>query len=231
MDFELLQAFRNLFDGRPYLHRVSTHGDWVAQFLFEDLVRLKKAQRFVRAVAAQEVVVNTANKAWGIAARRGDGSLGELVPGAKAREAPPFRVARGLIANVQIGVETKILAKAMIKQVDRVMNDLRRQATQFKHQGPNAITVALVGVNHADRCVGYERDRVFPSEISPAREAPEAMRRILAQIGPSYDEVVFLRFKASNEEPFPFEWVDAGATALDYASALTRISRLYDERF
>lgn len=55
----------------------------------------------------------------------------------------------GPTANVQVGIEVKIIATAMIKQIDRVINDLRNQALQFKHRNPSAITLAIVGVNHA----------------------------------------------------------------------------------
>jgi hypothetical protein len=231
VEFQLLQAFRSLFEGKRYLHRRSTQGDWVAQFLFEDLRALGKASDFVARVDSHEIVVNTGNRVRGIAARRGDGTLGELVPGALARVVADFRVARGPIANVQIGVEAKVLAKAMIKQIDRVINDLASQVEHFKKQGPRAVTVAMVGVNHADRCVGYEGRRTFPSEIPPLREAPEAIQRIQTRVGRAFDEIVFLRFKATNEAPFPFSWVSQESTNLDYASALTRISRLYEERF
>ncbi|MFY9980870.1 MAG: hypothetical protein WAK22_21765 [Candidatus Sulfotelmatobacter sp.] len=36
-------------------------------------------------------------------------------------------MARGPVATIEIGVETKILAKAMIKQIDRVTGDLMRR--------------------------------------------------------------------------------------------------------
>lgn len=231
MNSKLLDEFRSLFEGKKYLHRVSTQGDWVAQFLFEDLFELGKATKLLARARVRDVVVNTANKTRGIAARRGDGSLGELVPGAQPRDVEGFHLGRGQIANVQVGAETKILAKAMIKQIDRVINDLEKQAGHFRRQGRGAITVALVGVNHADSCVGYEGDRSFPAQVSPSREAPEAIRRIKERAAPAFDESIILRFKATNEDPFPFMWVDEEATRLDYASALTRISRLYDERF
>jgi hypothetical protein len=40
-----------------------------------------------------------------------------------------------------------------------------------------------------------------------------------------------LRYRASNAEPYPFEWVDLKSTELDYAAILTRIYREYDRRF
>ena len=53
-----------------------------------------------------------------------------------------YLVARGPIATVEIGIEVKILAKAMIKQIDRVINDLRNQVVQFKRGGGNPICIA-----------------------------------------------------------------------------------------
>ena len=47
-------------------------------------------------------------------------------------EDPGFAVARGPVATVEIGVEVKILAKAMIKQIDRVIGDLVKQVTHFR---------------------------------------------------------------------------------------------------
>jgi hypothetical protein len=54
------------------------------------------------------------NKRKGIEARRGDGTFGELILGERAVVDPGYKVARGPVANVEIGVEVKILAKAMI---------------------------------------------------------------------------------------------------------------------
>jgi hypothetical protein len=39
-----------------------------------------------------------------------------------------------------------------------------------------------------------------------------------------------LRYKATNEEPYPYEWVDYKRTILDYAALLTRISRTFQQR-
>ena len=65
----------------------------------------------------------------GVAARRGDGTFGEIIPGEAPILDQGYLVARGPIATVEIGVEVKILAKATIKQIDRVINDLRNQVT------------------------------------------------------------------------------------------------------
>ena len=137
---------------------------------------------------------------------------------------------------MEIGVEVKILAKAMIKQIDRVMNDLRNQVVQFRRGGGNPICVAVVGVNHAANTVSYEGDRSFPTTgrqgfPHPFQEAPEAERRLNAIAAPDFDEFIILRFKATNVPPYPFEWGNYNATRLDYAAALSRISARYQQRF
>jgi predicted RNA methylase len=48
---------------------------------------------------------------------------------------------------------------------------------------------------------------------------------------PSFDEFLILRFRASNQPPYSFEWLDLKATSLDYGAILTRISREYNRRF
>jgi hypothetical protein len=145
-------------------------------------------------------------------------------------------VARGPIATVEIGVEVKVLAKAMIKQIDRVINDLRNQVTQFKRGGGNPICVAIVGINCADRTIGYEGDRLFPTTgkagfLHPSQEAPAAERRLRTHVASEFDEFLVLRFKATNEGSFPFEWANYDETRLDYAAALSRISARYQQRF
>jgi putative transcriptional regulator len=48
MSYRLLQAFQGLFDGKRYLHRNSTRGDWVAHHLYEDLLELRKKEQHTR---------------------------------------------------------------------------------------------------------------------------------------------------------------------------------------
>ena len=48
---------------------------------------------------------------------------------------------------------------------------------------------------------------------------------------PSFDEFLILRFRASNQPPYSFEWLDLKATSLDYGAILTRISPEYNRRF
>ena len=140
---------------------------------------------------------------------------------------------------MEIGVEVKVLAKAMIKQIDRVINDLRNQVVQFKRRGGNPICVAIIGINHAESTVGYEGERPFPTTgkpgfLHPYQEGPEAERRLRAVAAPEYeeyDEFLPLLFKATNAPPHPFAWVDYDRTRLDYAAALSRISARYQQRF
>ena len=169
-------------------------------------------------------------------ARRGDGTFGELVPGETPIADEGFLVARGPIATVEIGIEVKVLAKAMIKQIDRVINDLRNQVVQFKRGGGDPICVAVIGINQAASTVGYEGDRPFPTTgkqgfLHPIQEAAEAERRLRADAAPDFDEFLVLRFKATNAPPFPFEWANYRETRLDYAAALSQISARYQQRF
>lgn len=236
MPYRLLDAFEQTLRNGPYRHRNSTHGDRVAGHLYEDLYELSKSSKYRQRVDKPSRVLNTANKRRGIKARRGDGTFGELVPNTKTIDVPGFHVARGQIATIEIGIEAKFLAKAMIKQIDRVMNDLRGQVESFRQGGGTPICLGLIGINFADHYVGYEKDRTYPttgtgSYRHPIQEAPEAERRILATLTPVFDELILLKFKATNEEPYPFEWLDAQAQEQDYGAALVRISREYDHRF
>jgi hypothetical protein len=205
--------------------------------LYEDLVAVQRSAKLIEAaITRKDRVPNVANKRRGVAARRGDGTFGEVIPGEAPIADTGYAVARGPIATVEIGVEVKILAKAMIKQIDRVINDLRNQTVQFKRGGGNPICVAVVGVNHAQSTVGYEGDRPFPTTgkqgfLHPFQEAPEAERRLRTLAAPEFDEFVLLRFRAANEPPYPFEWVDYNETRLDYAAALSRICARYQQRF
>jgi hypothetical protein len=235
-DFRLLAEFRKLFEGHPYLHRVSNQGDYVAVHLYEDLLSIARSSRLVSEIESHLKVVNVRNRTHGIKARRGDGTFGELVAGQAPVISAGFTVARGTIATVEIGVEVKILAKAMIKQIDRVINDLTNQVDQFRvGGGAPPISVGIVGINHAKRYVSFEGDRRYPTTGKsgaphPSQEAEEAEKRLQDLAADSFDAFLMLRYRATNEHPFPFEWVDEKKTELDYAAALTRISRKYQQR-
>ena len=123
-EHRLLIEFRKLFEGVKYEHRRSNLGDFVAMHLYEDLVAIGKSERYVLSVKDMSRVLNVQNKRKGIDARRGDGTFGELIVGEEPQIDPGYKVARGPVATIEIGVEVKILAKAMIKQIDRVKSDL-----------------------------------------------------------------------------------------------------------
>lgn len=132
--------------------------------LYEDLIGVNRSSKLVEAaVNRKDRVLNVQNKRRGVEARRGDATFGEILPGETAIGDTGYLVHRGPIATVEIGVEVKILAKAMIKQIDRVINDLRNQVVQFKRGGGNPICVAVIGVNTAESTIGYEGDRPFPT--------------------------------------------------------------------
>ena len=233
--YALLQTFRSLFKGKPYRHRIANLGDLVASYLYEDLVALGKSAKLAERVQHHERVVNLKNLMTGKPSRRGDGTFGELVPAAVALTEKGMLVARGPVATIEIGAETKILAKAMIKQIDRVINDLTNQVTQFKRGGGNPICVAFVGINFAEQYVSFEGRKRWPTDgrkyKHPIQEAAQAEQRLNEKARSAFDEFQVLRFRATNAKPFPFEWVDLSTTEMEYSSVLTRVSREYDRRF
>jgi hypothetical protein len=237
LQYRLLTEFEGLFHGQKYIHRDSSRGDWVAMHFYEDLLSLNRSKKFSNKVETGEWVLNVANKRHGIKARRGDGSFGEIVPGEHPVADAGFTVKRGKIATVEIGSEVKILAKAMIKQIDRVIGDLTKQVAEFERGAGSAkpICVGIVGVNHALFTTGYEGDRSYKTDGSkhkhPIQEAAEAERRLMEHAAPHFDQFILLRYSAINEEPYPFSWVNAKDTQQGYGAALVRISREYDRRF
>jgi hypothetical protein len=235
-DYRLLREFRGLFDGKKYVHRRSNLGDFVAMHLYEDLVEVNKSEKYLISVSSMSRVLNAQNKRKGIEARRGDGTFGELIPGETPQVDPGYRVARGPVATVEIGVEVKILAKAMIKQIDRVKSDLARQVQHFRYRAGSLhpICVGIVGINYAAVTTSYEGDRSYRTDGGvykhPIQEAEQARTR-LASVAAAYDEFLILRYRATNEPPFPFEWVNQKETGQEYGAALIRISNEYQRRF
>lgn len=235
MQYRLLDEFRGLFEDKKYKHRDSSRGDWVAHHLYEDLYTLGKSKLYVQRVETREHVLNVQNRRRGVRARRGDGTFGELIPGITPIVDPGFAVARGPIANVELGIEVKILAKAMIKQIGRVQTDLVSQVAEFNRGAGSPICVGVVGVNYADYVTSYEGVREYRTDgetyLHPIQEAREAELRLRREVEGKFDEFLFLRYKARNEPPYTFEWLDYIETFQDYGAALTRISRTYDTRF
>ncbi len=237
LEYRLLTEFRRLFEGKVYKHRDSSQGDFVAMHLYEDLININRSPKLIEAaISRKDRVLNVQNKRRGVTARRGDATFGELIPGETAITDSGYLVARGPIATVEIGIEMKVLAKAMIKQIDRVINDLRNQVVQFKRGGGNPICIAVAGINCSESTVGYEGDRPFPTTgkhgfLHPFQEAPEAERRIRLEAVPEFDEFLILRFKVTNAPPYPFAWLNYNETRLDYAAVLSRVSARYQQRF
>jgi hypothetical protein len=164
--FKLLAAFEGLFQGSLYQHRKSTLGNLVASHLYEDLCEHGGSPKFNERVASGKCVVNIGGSTRGVAARRGDGTFGAVVPGSDARKANGFIVLRGLVALTHVGAEFKIIATAHLKQIDRVLNDLTGSAVSLKEKSANAITVGFAAVNYTERWTGVEGTRSFPVEGS-----------------------------------------------------------------
>lgn len=235
MAYRLLERFEATFTDGPYRHRNSSLGNQVANFLYDDLYDLGKSALYGNRVDLHTRVLNRAAKSPGIRARRGDGSFGEIVPGAQAAVVPGFIVASGPTATTEIGVEVKIVAKAMLKQIGRVGSDLRDQSTEFKKKNEKVVTVGIVGVNHAPSYVSYEGDRPFRTDGKqsphPRQSAEDVKRRLHVDAEPFFDEFLVFEYSATNEPPFPFSWESRKRVEAEYASALVRILRLYEVRF
>jgi hypothetical protein len=227
----LLAAFEATFRGQVYKHRLPYIGDSIALHLFEDLYYLGHAPKLNDRIDSLQVAINTGNQIKGKKGRRGDGTLGRVVPGISPQKVEGFVVPRGLVANLEIGSEVKIGATKLLAQVDRVVNDLVNQARVFTTLNPAALRVGFVGVNYADSYVGHEGERSFIAKSPPAREAPEFSRRIEQFVAPEYDELLVLRFRATNAEPFPFQWLDEQQLRQHYSSILVRLSAEYTRRF
>ena len=129
-----------------------------------------------------------------------------------------------------MGCEVKILAKPQQKQIDRVINDLAGFAQRMKGLTPACINVPIVGVNHESDYEGHEGERSFKHTLK-TQEPTNVMSRLRGQLLDRYDELLVLPFRATNQLPYPFRWVDAKRVELGYGAALTRIGELYQRRF
>ena len=234
-NFRLLDKFESIFVNGPYLHRDSSIGNLIATQIYEDLYYLAKSNKYCERVGNKSHAIRISGGLTGITARRADGTFGERNPSVPAVDEPRYNVSRSKLATVEIGVEVKIMMKAMIKQIDRVIGDMKKQVEEFRRGGGAPISVGIVGVNFADQTTTYERERINATDGKiykhPIQEASKAMERLEKLAKPSFDEFLFLSFKASNVSPFDFEWVDEKATLAEYAAILTRICRKYEKRF
>ena len=181
-------------------------------------------------------VVNLQNRTVGKLRRRGDGTflaslcLQPLQSSKRDTLSPADQ-----LATIEIGAETNILAKAMIKQIDRVISDLIRQVEQFRKHGGNPLCLAIVGVNFSEGYTSFEGARQWPTDgrkhKHPIKEAAEAVSRLEQHARSYFDEFLLLKFIATNVAPFPFSWVNEKQTVMEYSALLTRTSREYDRRF
>jgi hypothetical protein len=230
--YKLLATFRELFEGRVFRHRSSNQGKRVAFQFFEDLYDLGRSPKYLDRVARGLSVLNVDNTRVGVLARRGDGSFGEIVPNITPVVEPGYSVRRGPIATIEIGIEVKIIQKAMIRQVGRVCSVLNDQLNHFRRKRGTPITVGVVGINHAPHYVSYEGDKPWPTTGKgkykhPYQEAGEAEKRLRDDAAPGFDEFLILHFAATNSEPYAFKWVDEQKTMLDYGAVLARVSRAF----
>ena len=124
-----------------------------------------------------------------------------------------------------------MFATKMIAQVDRVLCDLWRQSNALRGQNQHAIRVAIVAVNHASGYTGWEGQRSTIARAAPAKDAPEIIRRVEIEVRPLYDELLVLRFSATNRPPYTFSWVNPTQTRHEYNSILLRVSDEYEARF
>lgn len=99
----------------------------------------------------------------------------------------------------------------------------------------NPITVGIIGINQSPHYVSFEGDREWPTDGKkhkhPIQEAAEAEKRLVQRVSGDFDEILILRFRATNLAPYPFEWVDQSKTEADYGAALVRILRKCEQRF
>lgn len=238
--WRLLAAYEKLFAGQLYRHRSNNQGDQLAVELYEDLYAIGNSPKYMADVDELRRGISLKNVRVGISARRGDGTLGQFIPGEVVISEPGYRVHRGPVATLDIGVEVKILNKAMIKQINERITSLKKQAEYFvrgrdgRARG-NPITIAIIGVNSADYTVGYEGERSYKTDgkthAHPFEEAAAAEERIRNEVVPEFDETIILRYKATNEEPYPFSWADPASASREYAASLVRICAEYERRF
>jgi hypothetical protein len=227
-----LDTFRGLFDGKVFLHRDATQGDYVAIHFFEDLYDLNRSNKYRQRADSGLSVANIKNIRHGVLARRGDGSFGEILPNEQPRSELGFSIKRGMIATIEIGIEVKIVQKAMVRQIGRVISDLEKQVGQFKLKRGKPITVGVVGINYASHYVSFEGEKSWATTGKgkykhPYQEAGEVEKRLLTQAAPMFDEFILLAFKATNTPPYAFAWVDKQKTEKDYGAILVRVSNSY----
>jgi hypothetical protein len=228
--FRLLETFRAAFAGTVYVHRNSTIGNRIARELYEDLLAHSISPALSMHVRQGDGVVNRGGKIHGVEVRRNDSLFGRLPAGVVPTSRAPFAIPEGPVAEPRIGCEVKVLAKSQVKQIDRVISDLRTFASRMASLNPKCINVAVVGVNHESDYEGHEGVRTFKHRLG-SEEPTIVTARLIENVRRMYDELVIFAFKATNQPPYPFTWLDVGKVELDYGAALTRVGERYEERF
>lgn len=236
MQYRLIKRFEAAFDGRRYIHRNQAISTNMAAEFYDDLYESRLSSLYNQRIDGHERVLSVTHQAIGIPMRRGDAALGPVVYGQPFKMAPGSAIARGPIASVEIGIEVKIIAKAMVKQIDRVVSDLCRQVEHFKEQGSRVLSIGIVGVNWATEYTAYEGDRAYNTDGKsgnkhPFQEAATVIDRLRREAAPAFSEFLILDFLATNEPPYPFEWQDPARINLLYGAALTRIADEYRTSF
>jgi hypothetical protein len=228
--FRLLDTFRRTFLGTIYQHRDSTLGNKIGRELFEDLLRHAASVRYARHVKGGSGVVNRGGKVHGKAVRRNDSIYGRPPAAATTRFVTGFSVREGPVAEPRVGCEVKVIAKSQQKQIDRVINDLDGFVRRVQRLSKRCINIAIVGVNHESDYVGHEGPRSFKHKLKPG-EPQGVTARIREELGDLYDELLVFPFRATNQPPYPFEWLNDRQVDLDYGAALARIGEEYERRF
>lgn len=241
--YRVLDGIERLFRGVEYHPRRSTQGDAVAAELYEDLFAVSKIKfptgKYVGRVLTGSHVLNPKNRTVGMTIRRGDGTFGDIVPVGAPILVPGFSVKRWHNASVDIGAEVKMLATAQQRQARRVENDLRDQVEHFQNrQGshrPKPLTVAIVGVNHAQQFSSRIGKMVTPttgkgSTRHPFQEAAAATKTVLSA-KPLYYEFLLVDYVATNNSPFSFAFLNRNKVLLEYGALLARLATEYEARF
>jgi hypothetical protein len=230
--FRLLETFRRTFAGTVYKHRNSTLGNKIGRQLFEDVLLHDVSTLYRDHVAQGSGVVNIGGRIHTPRAIRRNDSVFGIPPAGVLLKPPPegFAIREGPVAEPRIGCEVKIIAKSQQKQIDRVISDLENFALRMRSLSANSINVAVVGVNEESDYVGHEGERAFKHRLR-GQEPLTTMTRLRGQLLGSYDELLVLPFKATNQPPYPFAWTNATRVELDYGAALTRVGDLYQRRF
>ena len=77
----------------------------------------------------------------------------------------------------------------------------------------------------------YGKMSFSAASSTPPKNPAEQAKLRLTDTAKLYDEFLTLRFRARNQEPYAFEWVDERDTRQEYTAALQRISIEYQHRF